>query len=55
MKKLLKRLAVMAAPIIWRKIKDRRRGRHGGHGSHHAKGHRGWHGKKHHRGWMDWL
>ncbi len=26
MKKLLKRLAIMAAPIIWRKIQQRRRG-----------------------------
>ncbi|CAA9445169.1 MAG: hypothetical protein AVDCRST_MAG80-1704 [uncultured Rubrobacteraceae bacterium] len=26
MKKLLRRLAIMAAPIIWRKIQQRRRG-----------------------------
>lgn len=25
MKRLLKRLAIMAAPIVWRKIKERRR------------------------------
>lgn len=40
MKKLLKRLAILAAPIVWRKIKQRRRGGHGhkGHGGRR----RGW-------------
>lgn len=28
MKRWLRRLIVMAAPIVWRKIKERRRGRH---------------------------
>ena len=39
MKTLFKRLAIMAAPIVWRKIKQRRRGGHhgGGHGRR-----RGW-------------
>ena len=39
MKKLLRRLAIMAAPIVWRKIKQSRRGGHhgGGHGRR-----RGW-------------
>jgi hypothetical protein len=43
MKKLLRRLAIMAAPIVWRKIKQRRRDGH--HGRHHGWGHgrrRGW-------------
>ena len=43
-KRLLKKIAVLAAPIIWRRIRGRR-GRH--HNWHH---HRGWHGRSHHFG-----
>ncbi len=39
MKKWLRRLAIMAAPIVWRKIKERRRG--GSHGESHGR-RRGW-------------
>jgi hypothetical protein len=39
MKKVLKRVAILAAPIIWRRIRGRR-----GHSWH---GHRGWHGRHH--------
>ena len=39
-KRVLKRIAVLAAPIIWRRIRGRR-GRHG---------YRGWHGRSHHFG-----
>ena len=50
MKTWLRRLAIMAAPIVWRKIQQRRRGGH--HRGHH--GHRGWghkgHGRR--RGWL---
>ncbi len=44
MKKVLKRIAILAAPIIWRRIRGRR-GRH-----HHWHRHRGWHGRSHHFG-----
>ena len=44
MKTLLRRLAIMAAPIVWRKIKERRRG------GHHGGGHGGGHGRR--RGWL---
>ena len=40
MKSALKKLAILAAPIIWRKL----RGRHGRH--HWHRGHR-WHGGHH--------
>ena len=40
MKKVLKRVAILAAPIIWRRIRGRR-GRHPWHR------HRGWHGRHH--------
>ena len=43
MKKLLRRLAIMAAPIVLRKIQARRRG------GHHRGHHRG-HGRR--RGWL---
>jgi hypothetical protein len=43
-KRLLKKIAVLAAPIIWRRI----RGRRGRHHSWHR--HRGWHGRSHHFG-----
>ncbi len=39
-KRILKRIAILAAPIIWRRI----RGRHSCHG------YRGWHGRSHHFG-----
>ncbi len=48
MKKLLRRLAIMAAPIVWRKIKERRRGGH--RGGHHGGHHGGGHGRR--RGWL---
>ena len=41
-KKVLKRIAILAAPIIWRKLRGRRGRRHG-----HRFGHHGWH--RHHR------
>ena len=44
MKKALKRIAILAAPTIWRRIRGRR-GRH-----HHWHRHRGWHGRSHHFG-----
>lgn len=44
-KKVLKRIAILAAPIIWRKILGRR-GRHPWHG-HRWHRHRGWHGHHH--------
>jgi len=28
MKSMLKKLLILAAPIVWRKIRERRRGRH---------------------------
>jgi hypothetical protein len=42
-KRVLKRIAILAAPIIWRTIQGRR-GRHPRHG------YRGWHGCSHHFG-----
>ena len=39
-KKVLKRIAILAAPIIWRRIRGRR-------GHHHWHHHRGWHGRSH--------
>ena len=39
-KRVLKSIAILAAPIIWRRI----RGRHSRHG------YRGWHGCSHHFG-----
>ena len=40
MKKVLRRIAILAAPIVWRKIRGRR-------GRHHWRGHR--HGHRHRR------
>ena len=40
MKKLLMRLAILAAPIIWRRIQEGRRGGHHGHRGHARR--RGW-------------
>ena len=42
-KRVLKKIAVLAAPIIWRRIRGRR-GRHSWHRHH------GWHGRSHHFG-----
>jgi hypothetical protein len=39
-KRVLKKIALLAAPIIWRRIRGRR-GRHPWHR------HRGWHGRHH--------
>jgi len=41
-KSVLKRIAILAAPIIWRRIRGRR-------GRHHL-WHRGWHGRSRHFG-----
>ena len=46
MKKMLKRVAILAAPIIWRRIRGRR-GHHSWH-RHPWYRHRGWHGRPHH-------
>lgn len=43
MKKALERIAILAAPIIWRKLRGRR-SRHHRHGGHH------WHRRPHHHG-----
>ncbi len=45
MKKVLKRVAILAAPIIWRRIRGRQ-GRRTWH-RHSWHGHRGWHGRHH--------
>jgi hypothetical protein len=42
-KRVLKKIATLAAPIIWRRIRGRR-----GHHSWHR--HRGWHGRSRHFG-----
>jgi hypothetical protein len=42
-KRVLKRIAILAAPIIWRRIRGRR-------GRHFRHGYRGWHGCSHHFG-----
>ena len=38
MKKVLRRIAILAAPIVWRKIRGRR-GRHHWHGHRHRHPH----------------
>ena len=42
-KTVLKRIAILAAPIIWRRIRGKR-GRHHWHRKHR------WHGRSHHFG-----
>lgn len=51
-KRMLKKLAIIVAPIVWRKIQQRRRGGHQGghhHGGHHHGHHHGY-GRK--RSWL---
>ncbi len=48
-KGVLKKIAILAAPIIWRKIRGRR-GRHHWHWRHHWGGGHHWHRHPHHRG-----
>ena len=50
-KRMLKKIAILAAPIIWRRIRGRR-GRHPWHRHqrHHHQWHRGWHGLTHRPG-----
>jgi hypothetical protein len=43
-KRVLKKIAILAAPIIWRRIRGRRRHRWSRHGHHH------WYHRSHHRG-----
>jgi hypothetical protein len=42
-KRILKKIAILAAPIIWRRIRGRR-------GHHSWRRHRGWHGRSRHFG-----
>lgn len=46
-KSILKKIAILAAPIIWRKIRG---GRHRWHRRHHGHGGHRWHRRPHHRG-----
>jgi len=48
-KGVLKKIAILAAPIIWRKIRGRR-SRHQWHRRHHWHGGHHWHRRPHHRG-----
>ena len=47
-KRVLKKIAILAAPVIWRRIRGRR-GRHPWH-RHQWHRHRGWHGLTHRSG-----
>ncbi|CAA9384635.1 MAG: hypothetical protein AVDCRST_MAG22-183 [uncultured Rubrobacteraceae bacterium] len=46
-KGVLKKIAILAAPIIWRKIRGRR---HRWHERHHWRGGHFWHRRPHRRG-----
>jgi len=48
-KSVLKKIAILAAPIIWRKIRGRR-SRHQWHRRHHWHGGHHWHRRPHHCG-----